>query len=69
MNLFCPQNNVIVTKKHKRHFEVRILSLPLIVFHRPVDDISGGPTSPAQFIDTHIHVTSRNQHRGKTHCT
>ena len=37
---FCPQNNVIVTKKHKRYFEVRILSLPLIVFHRPVDEIS-----------------------------
>ena len=48
-NLFCLQNNVIVTsrkqrsfqatQKLKRHIETNVFSLPQIVFHSPVDKI------------------------------
>ena len=64
-NLFCLQNNVFVTLLHatqklKSHFEARIFSLPQMVFIVQSKFI-WGPSPSAQFIDTHFHVTSRNQ--------
>ena len=68
--MFCLQSNVIATRLRqrslhstqnlKRYFEARIFSPIQMQCHRPATKFSGRPTPAAQFIDTHLHVASRN---------
>ena len=69
--MFRVQSNVIVTRLRqrslhsaqnlKRYFEARIFSPLQTLCHRPATRFSGRPAPAAQFIDTHLHVASRNQ--------